>query len=86
MGKLLSRFRKEKTTYQQLESLEEKIKDLEAYTVSTQEKQKRLIGNFLVISIGLYVISFLVFYFVFFPPTWEKRVVYSTPLLVFPIL
>jgi len=86
MGKLLSKFRKEKTTIQLLEGLEEKIKKREAFTVSTQARQKRLIGNFLVISIGLYVIAFIVFYFVFFPPTWNERIIYSTPLLVFPFL
>lgn len=84
MGKIWSK--KAKSTRELLESLEEKIKSIEAYTLSTQEKQKRLIGQFLVISIGLYVISFIIFYFLFFPPTWEKRVVYSTPLLIFPIV
>lgn len=84
MGKIWSK--KAKSTRELLESLEEKIKSIEAYTVSTQAKQKRLIGQFLVISIGLYVISFIVFYFLFFPPTWEKRIVYSTPLLIFPFV
>lgn len=84
MGKIWSK--KAKSTRELLETLDEKIKSIEAYTVSTQEKQKRLIGQFLVISIGLYVISFIVFYFLFFPPTWEKRVVYSTPLLIFPFV
>lgn len=77
---------KEKTTYQVLENLEEKIKSIETYTLSTQEKQKRIVGNFLVISIGIYVVAFLVFYFAFFPPTWAERITYSTPLLIFPFL
>uniref|UniRef100_A0A336LNE8 Endoplasmic reticulum junction formation protein lunapark n=1 Tax=Culicoides sonorensis TaxID=179676 RepID=A0A336LNE8_CULSO len=84
MGKIWSK--KEKSTGELLETLDEKIKSIEAYTVSTEEKQKRFIGQFLVISIGFYVISFVVFYFLFFPPTWEKRIVYSTPLLIFPIV
>ncbi|XP_063702747.1 endoplasmic reticulum junction formation protein lunapark-B [Culicoides brevitarsis] len=84
MGKIWSK--KAKSTRELLETLDEKIKSIEAYTVSTQEKQKRLIGQFLVISIGLYVIAFIVFYFLFFPPTWEKRIVYSTPLLIFPFV
>lgn len=86
MGAIFSRFRKEKTTYQILENLEEKISDLEAYTISTQERQKRFVANFLVISIGLYVISFAVFYFVFFPPTWNERIIHSLPLLICPMI
>lgn len=86
MGAIISRFRKEKTTYQILENLEEKISDLEAYTISTQERQKRFVANFLVISIGLYVISFAVFYFVFFPPTWNDRIIHSLPLLISPMI
>lgn len=77
---------KEKTTYQKLEILEEKIKNIQAYTLSTQEQQKRFVGNLLVVSIGFYVIAFVVFYFAFFPKTWEKRLLYSIPLLLFPIM
>lgn len=86
MGAIISRFRKEKTTYELLENLEEKIKDIETYTITTQERQKRFVGNFLVISIVLYVLSSLVFYFVFFPPTWNERIIHSLPLLICPMI
>lgn len=86
MGAIISRFRKEKTTYEILQNLEEKIKDIEEYTISTQQRQKRFVANFLVISIGLYVISFAVFYFVFFPPTWNERIIHSLPLLICPMI
>uniref|UniRef100_U5EPS4 Endoplasmic reticulum junction formation protein lunapark n=1 Tax=Corethrella appendiculata TaxID=1370023 RepID=U5EPS4_9DIPT len=86
MGAIISKFRKEKTTYQILETLEEKITDIEQYTISTQERQKRFVANFLIISIGLYVLSFLTFYFVFFPPTWNERILHSLPLLICPLL
>lgn len=86
MGAIISRFRKEKTTYEILETLEEKIRDIEAYTITTQQRQKRFVANFLVISIGLYVISFAVFYFVFFPPTWNERIIHSLPLLICPMI
>ncbi|XP_058451319.1 endoplasmic reticulum junction formation protein lunapark-B [Malaya genurostris] len=86
MGAIISRFRKEKTTYEKLENLEEKIRDIEAYTISTQARQKRFVGNFLVISIGLYVLSSLVFYFAFFPPTWNERIIHSLPLLICPMI
>ncbi|XP_050077752.1 endoplasmic reticulum junction formation protein lunapark-B [Anopheles maculipalpis] len=86
MGVIISRFRKEKSTYQKLEELEEKIKSLEAYTISTQERRKRFVGRFLVTSIVLYIVGSLIFYFIFFPPTWNERIVYSVPLLICPIL
>lgn len=86
MGAIISRFRKEKTTYELLENLEEKIKDIETFTITTQERQKRFVGNFLVISIVLYVLSSLVFYFVFFPPTWNERIIHSLPLLICPMI
>lgn len=86
MGVILAKFRKEKTTYEVLEKLEQDIKDIEEYSVSTQAQQKRFVGNFLVISIGLYVIGFIIFYFVFFPPTWTERITYSVPMLIIPLL
>lgn len=86
MGAIISRFRKEKTTYELLANLEEKISDLETYTITTQERQKRFVGNFLVISIVLYVLASLVFYFVFFPPTWNERIIHSLPLLICPMI
>ncbi|XP_031634143.1 endoplasmic reticulum junction formation protein lunapark-B [Contarinia nasturtii] len=86
MGIILAKFRKEKTTIEVLEELETKIKDIESFSISTQARQKRFVGNFLVFSVGLYVIASIVFYFAFFPSTWSKRIIYSTPLLIFPIL
>lgn len=83
---LSSPFQREKTTYQLLERLEEKILNIEEFSISTQERQKRFVGNFLIISIGLYVITFVVFYLLFFPPTWLQRIAYTTPLLMFPIV
>lgn len=69
-----------------LEKLEDDIRGIEEYTIDTQERQRRYVGNFLIISIGLYVIGFIIFYFLFFPPTWKQRIIYSTPLLLFPIV
>ncbi|XP_055387069.1 endoplasmic reticulum junction formation protein lunapark-A [Condylostylus longicornis] len=86
MGAILAKFRKEKTTIEILERLDEEIKEIEEYTISTQARQKRYVGNLLVISIGLYILCFIVFYFAFFPPTWMERVTYSVPLLIFPFV
>ncbi|XP_075167166.1 zinc-ribbon metal-binding protein lunapark [Haematobia irritans] len=86
MGIILAKFRKEKSTQEVLEALQEKIDTLENFTYNTQEQKKRIVGNFLAASIGIYVIAFAVFYFVYFPPTWRDRIIYSIPLLLFPII
>ncbi|XP_037821455.1 LOW QUALITY PROTEIN: endoplasmic reticulum junction formation protein lunapark-A [Lucilia sericata] len=86
MGIIWSKFRKEKSTQEVLEALQEKIDTLETFTVNTKEQKKRIVGNFLAVSIGVYVIAFVVFYFVYFPPTWQERIVYFVPLLLFPII
>lgn len=77
---------KEKSTFEVLETLEEKIRDIQDFSVSTQQRQKRFIGTFLLVSIGFYIICSVIFYFAFFPPTLQKRIIYSTPLLIFPFL
>lgn len=82
----LSDRQKSKTIVEILEKLENEIKGIEEYSVSTQEKQKRYVGNFLVISIGFYVLGFCIFYFACFPPYWTQRILYSLPLLIFPIV
>ncbi|XP_067632033.1 endoplasmic reticulum junction formation protein lunapark-A [Eurosta solidaginis] len=86
MGAILAKFRKEKSTAEVLEGLEEKIRQIEKYTINTQEQKRRIVGNFLAISIGIYVIAFIIFYFVYFPPTWRKRIIYSVPLFLFPFV
>ncbi|XP_055837286.1 endoplasmic reticulum junction formation protein lunapark-B isoform X2 [Episyrphus balteatus] len=86
MGAVLAKFRKEKSSADVLEKLETEINTIEKYSISTQEKQRRLVGNFLVISIGLYAIGFFIIFFVFFPTTWPDRITYSVPLLAFPLI
>ncbi|XP_065369361.1 endoplasmic reticulum junction formation protein lunapark-A [Calliphora vicina] len=86
MGVIWSRFRKEKSTQEVLETLQEKIDTLETFTVNTQEQKKRIVGNFLAVSIGVYVLAFVVCYFVYFPPTWKERLIYVIPLLLFPFI
>lgn len=83
---MLFYLQKPKTTIEILENLEQNIKNIEEYSISTQARQKRYVGNFLVISIGLYILGFIIFYFAFFPPTWMERVTYSIPLLIFPLM
>uniref|UniRef100_A0A1A9UK21 Endoplasmic reticulum junction formation protein lunapark n=1 Tax=Glossina austeni TaxID=7395 RepID=A0A1A9UK21_GLOAU len=86
MGALLAKFRKNQDTSQLLESLQEQIESLEKYTFNTQEQKKRFVGNFLAVSIGVYVVAFAIFYFAYFPSTWSDRLLYSLPLFIFPVV
>uniref|UniRef100_A0A1B0BNG4 Endoplasmic reticulum junction formation protein lunapark n=1 Tax=Glossina palpalis gambiensis TaxID=67801 RepID=A0A1B0BNG4_9MUSC len=86
MGALLAKFRKNQDTTQLLESLHEQIESLEKYTFNTQEQKKRFVGNFLAVSIGVYVVAFAIFYFAYFPSTWSDRLLYSLPLFIFPVV
>lgn len=85
MGAVLAKFRKEKSSAEILEKLETEISTIEKYSLKTQEKQRRLVGNFLAISIGLYAIGFL-FIFLWFPKSWPDRIIYAIPLFAFPMI
>jgi hypothetical protein len=76
---------KEKTTYEQLECLEDKIKDIEQYSWSTQERKRKLVSYFLFISIGLYIIAAVIFCLFFFPPNLKDRIIYSALFLIVPL-
>ncbi|XP_045207608.2 endoplasmic reticulum junction formation protein lunapark-B-like [Mercenaria mercenaria] len=86
MGVILSRFRKKKSTIEVLEHLDQDIKRLEQFKRKNQERQKWFIAKLLLYSILLYVVSALVFYFYYFPEKWKERLLYSVPLLLFPVV
>lgn len=77
---------KQKTTYQILEKLEEDIKETEAFTISTRDKQRRFILNLYLVSIGLLVFGCLLYYFYFLPERWSDRFLYSIPLVAGTLL
>ena len=54
--------------------------------MTTQAWEKRLVGYLIFYSIVFYVVVMLVLFFLFFPPTWKERIIYSIPLLAFPLL
>ncbi|ALC42584.1 CG8735 [Drosophila busckii] len=86
MGFVLSKFRKEKSTTAVLEGLQLQIKQIETYMVNTQESKRRFVANFVGFTIGVYIIGFALWYFFYFPPTMQERIMYLVPLLLFPIL
>ncbi|KAL4228972.1 hypothetical protein ACF0H5_012012 [Mactra antiquata] len=86
MGAILSRFRKKTSTVEILEQLEQEIKGLERFKIKNQERQKKFIAKLLLYSILTYIVTALVFYFYYFPDRWKERLLYSIPLLLFPVI
>ncbi|XP_031839275.2 zinc-ribbon metal-binding protein lunapark isoform X1 [Nomia melanderi] len=86
MGIILSRFRKKKTTIEILESLDSKIKEIERYGHTTEQRHKRIVGTLILYSVILYIISAFIFYFCFFPASLHDQIFYIIPLLIFPIV
>lgn len=78
--------KREKSTYQKLEEIEIKIREIEEFSGQYQLKQKRFVGNLLLYGIGTSIIAFITFYFAFLPRSTEKRIIYSIPILTFPIV
>ncbi|XP_043510988.1 endoplasmic reticulum junction formation protein lunapark-A isoform X2 [Frieseomelitta varia] len=86
MGIILSRFRRKKTTIEILEDLDSKIKEIERYGYSTEQRHKKIVGTLILYSVILYIITAFIFYFYFFPASLYDQIFYIIPLLIFPIL
>ncbi|KAL3285725.1 hypothetical protein HHI36_000253 [Cryptolaemus montrouzieri] len=86
MGIILGRFRKKVSTYELLEKLDSQINAIEDYGKSTELTQRKVAGRFLLVSIFVYVVTALVFYFYFFPPTVYERMLYVIPLITAPLV
>ncbi|XP_048265191.1 endoplasmic reticulum junction formation protein lunapark-A-like [Bombus terrestris] len=86
MGIILSRFRRKKTTIEILEDLDAKIKEIERYGYSTEQRHKKIVGTLILYSVILYIITAFIFYFYFFPASLYDQIFYIIPLLIFPIL
>lgn len=86
MGVILSRLRKKKSTVEILEQIDQDITKLEQFKKKNQENQKWFIARLLLYSILSYIIVALIFYFYYFPEKWRDRLLYSIPLLLFPLI
>ena len=86
MGMILSRFRKKKTTIEILENLDMKIKEIERYGQTTEQRHKKIVGTLILYSVILYIVTAFIFYFYFFPASLYDQIFYIIPLLIFPIL
>lgn len=47
---------------------------------------KRIVGRFVVISVGIYLLMAFLFYFYFFPATFYDRLFYMIPLILAPVI
>ncbi|XP_017784250.1 PREDICTED: protein lunapark-B [Nicrophorus vespilloides] len=85
MGLIIAKFRKKKTSIEILENLDKEIKSIEDFRRNTLERHKKIVGHFLIFSIGVYVVSCFLFYFYFYSPNIKERIFYFLPLLVAPV-
>jgi len=86
MGALFSRLRKKKETTEVLEELDNEIKDCINFRLENQESQKRWVGRLTLWGLTLYVLFALLYYLMYFPVGWVERIVYSTILIVVPVM
>ncbi|XP_071861804.1 zinc-ribbon metal-binding protein lunapark isoform X2 [Bombus fervidus] len=84
--RFVSRFGRKKTTIEILEDLDMKIKEIERYGYSTEQRQKKIVGTLILYSVILYIITAFIFYFYFSPALLYDQIFYIIPLLIFPIL
>lgn len=64
----------------------QEIEALQKFRRDNVLKQKSFITKLMLYSILLYIVTAIVFYFYFFPNNWTDRLLYSSPLLIFPVL
>ena len=88
--RFLSRFgvnnQRKKTIIEILEDLDVKIKEIERYGFSTEQRQKKIVGTLILYSVIIYIITAFIFYFYFFPALLYDQIFYIISLLIFPIL
>jgi hypothetical protein len=83
---LISRFKRKKTIFEILESLENMIKSVEENRLHTEQKQRNIVSHLILYSVGVYVIAPVSFYFLYFPASLQDQLFYITPLLISPII
>jgi SpoVK/Ycf46/Vps4 family AAA+-type ATPase len=86
MGSYISKWRRKPSTVEVLEKLDKDIVRLERLKQTDTEQQKRIVASLVLYSVIFYVVAALTFYFYFMPTLWFDRVLYSLPLLIFPLL
>lgn len=86
MGLITSKLRKKKTTYEVLETIETEIKAIEDFRRSTELTHKRIVGRFVMLSVGFYLLTAFLFYFYYFPANIYDQLFYIIPLILAPVI
>lgn len=66
--------------------IDQEITRLQRNRKENQDNRKKFVTRLLIYSICVYVLVAVLFFLLYFPDTWELRLLYSLPLLVFPFL
>ena len=56
-----------------------------SYYIITNNSHFQLISSIVLWSSVLYIISFIGYYLLLFPPTWSRRILYATPFFIAPV-
>lgn len=88
MGWVLSKFRRKRSTFEELEKIETELSSLGKLKTETLVWQKKVLGHLVTYSILLYLISALVVYFRFLPGARgrQDQAILLLPFLVTPLL
>ncbi len=84
MGSWISR--KKKSTAEQLESIATELSEMELYRRDTEFSRKRLVGYFILLSVGFYGLAVVLGYFYYFPHTWSEALLRLLVFLLLPML
>jgi hypothetical protein len=71
-----------------LAKIQNEIESIEDYKWSAAKRHKNYLGLLLVISVLIYIICALIFYFFYFPKTSDltQKLLYLLPFLVLPLM
>lgn len=86
MGIVIGKFQRKKTTLQVLEKLESEIKSIEEFKRDTELTHKKIVGRFIILSFGIYLIIAFVLCYYWLPPTLSEKIKYIGPLIIIPFL
>jgi len=88
MGWILSKFRRKRSTYEELEKIEAQLNSLGKLKTETLVWQKKVLGHLVTYSILIYLIAALVVYFRFLPWARDRKdqAILLLPFLITPLL
>jgi hypothetical protein len=82
----LTRWRKKKTTIEQLESLDKDIKEFEKYKQTNEQNERKYIAALMLYSILAYSAGALIYYIYFMPKNLTDRFKTLIPFLISPLI